>query len=407
MPLYSYSRIDCFEQCPRKYKFRYIEKPEIRIVEGIEAFMGKIVHEALEQCYRLVRWEKTVTCDELLAFYRRRWEESLPADVRIVRQEQTAEDYFKVGARALERFHQRHYPFNQEITLGLEQKVMFPLDPEGKYKMQGYVDRVSRDRRGWLRIQDYKTSGNLPTQQDIDSDTQLPLYQVAVRDMWPDNKGIELVWHYLQFDTILISHRLPEQLEDLRRTYIGKVTRIERAEELGNFPTNETNLCEWCEYFELCPAKGGQGAPAAGPQVAIQPVSDTERVSLVDEYIATNAEVKSLEKRLQEIRELLVQLGEPGTSTLLAGGGSEGIVLTLQKIAKLPTRSSNPWAVEEIQKLVEKAGLWRRFAVLDLGRLEKALTDGDLPGNLAGALAPFQSYVVQDRMRVKKLGKET
>ena len=404
MPLYSYSRIDCFEQCPRKYKFRYIEKPEIHITEGVEAFMGKMVHEALEQCYRLARLEKTITRDELLAFFRRRWEESLPADIKVVRENMTADDYFRVGARALERFHERHYPFDQEITLGLEQRVVFPLDSEGKYKMQGYVDRLSRDRRGWLRIQDYKTSGNLPTQQDIDRDTQLPLYQVAIQDMWPDNNGIELVWHYLQFDTILISHRLPEQLEELRRTYIGKVTRIERAEELGNFPTNETSLCDWCEYFELCPAKGGKGAETAAPQVELRPISDAETVSLVDEYVVTNAQIKNLEKRLQEIRDLLVTLGEPGTSTLLSGSGTEGIVLALQKIAKLPTRSSNPGAVEEIRKLVEKAGLWGELAVLDLGRLEKALTDGDLPSDLTGKLAAFQSYVVQDRMRIKKLG---
>ncbi len=402
MPLYSYSRIGCFEQCPRKYKFRYIEKPDIEIPQGIEAYLGTIVHESLEQCYRLAQWDKIMSRDELLAYYRRRWEEAHPAELKIVRTEMTEEDYVHRGEKALERYYDRYHPFDQEITLGLEEKIIFALDPDEKYKMQGYIDRLSRDGQGCLRIQDYKTSGKLPTQNDVDRDEQLALYQVAVQDMWPDNNGIELVWHYVHFDATLISHREPEQLETLRQAYVDKIRKIERAEELGNFPTIETNLCDWCEYFKLCPAKGGPGVVVVEPDTRPVSLTKEEKKPLVDEYIALSKQIKELGSRQKEIRSILVQSVEPGSESRLDGSGAEGLMVMLQKITKLPTASSNPTAVEEIRKIIEEAGLWPRFAALNLSQLEKALTEGDLPEAVIEKLKEFQKEQVRDSVRIKK-----
>lgn len=403
MPLYSYSRIGCFEQCPRKYKFRYIEKPDIEVPQGIEAYMGTMVHETLQQCYRLAQWDKIMSRDELLAYYRRRWEDARPANLKIVRTDMTEEDYARIGEKALERYHNRHQPFDQEITLGLEKQVIFALDPDGKYKMQGYIDRLSRDKQGCLRIQDYKTSGKLPTQPEVDSDNQLALYQIAVQDMWPDNNGIELVWHYLQFDTILVSHRRSEQLDELRGEYLDKIRKIERAEELGNFPTVETNLCDWCEYYQLCPAKGGPGAVATEPVIETAPISNDESRKLVDEYIATGRQIKELENRQKEIRGVLVRSVGLGTSSLLPGNGTEGVMITLQQIAKLPTVSSDPTAVEAIREIVQEAGLWPDFATLNMSLLEKALTEGNLPEVLIERLREYQRVTTRESVRVKKL----
>jgi len=49
---YSFSKIGSFAKCKLQYKFRYIDKLRLR-VETIEAFMGIIVHEALQEFYDL------------------------------------------------------------------------------------------------------------------------------------------------------------------------------------------------------------------------------------------------------------------------------------------------------------------------------------------------------------------
>lgn len=266
--------------------------------------------------------------------------------------------------------------------------------------MQGYIDRIARDKNGILRIHDYKTGGHLPTQPEADSDAQLALYQMAVEKMWPDNNGVELIWHYLQFDTDLVSHRTPEQLEELRQSYIGKIRRIEKGVELGNFPTNESSLCQWCEYYSLCPAKGGKGVES--PQRVLTDLNPQLITALVDEYLALDRGKKEAEKRIDEIRAQLVGMGEAGSSRFFRGSGNEGLQIALSKVAKLPTKAANEKAFGEIEAIIREAGLLPEFSAFDIGSLQKALNEGQLPNEVAGKIKPYESEVMSDRLRIKK-----
>jgi CRISPR/Cas system-associated exonuclease Cas4 (RecB family) len=310
-------------------------------------------------------------------------------------------DYFAIGRKGLEAYHDHYYPYDQDQVIDLEMRVSFALDPDGAHRMMGFVDRLSRDRDGRLRIHDYKTGGTLPGQPEVDLDAQLALYQIAVMEKWPRNNGIELVWHYLQFDAELISTRTAAQLEELRQAYIAKIRRIEAATALGNFPTHESSLCRWCEYFALCPAKGGSGA-AAGAQIDLHRPSPAEQTALVDEYIQLDRRIKEGEKRQNEIRGLLVRLCETGSSTRLDGSDGEALMFTLAAFLKLPGKSVDTEAYETIVRIVKDAGLYDIFSSLDMAALQKALTAGDLPAEVGKQLAPFQIETVSDRLRIVK-----
>jgi putative RecB family exonuclease len=103
---------------------------------------------------------------------------------------------------------------------------------------------------GRYEIHDYKTSGRLPSQADIDADRQLALYQLAVEATWPDALEIELVWHYLVFGKELRSRRTPKALEGLKRSTITVIDRIEADTE---FTPIKSSLCRWCAYQDICP----------------------------------------------------------------------------------------------------------------------------------------------------------
>ena len=51
--LYSHSRLSTFETCRKKFHFRYVLQIPQK-TEGIEAFVGKRVHEVLERLYTFV-----------------------------------------------------------------------------------------------------------------------------------------------------------------------------------------------------------------------------------------------------------------------------------------------------------------------------------------------------------------
>ena len=401
MPIYSYSRIGCYFTCPRQYKFKYIEKPPIEKITGVEAFMGTTVHDTLEQCYNLVRAGKSPDVEQLVAIYNNLWRETLPDNLHIVKKDMTADDYKAIGETALRRYHCRYYPFDSDITLGLERRVSFSLDDEGKYKLQGFIDRLSRDDSGLIRIQDYKTSGNLPTQPEIDAEAQLALYQIGVEEMWPDNNGIELVWHFLQFDMPLISRRTPKQLDMLREEYIDKIRRIEKATELNNFPTNETALCNWCEYFSICPAKGGAGSPVPA-QKELPLLSDEQRQAMIDEYIELDGRKKEIETKLAEIKETIIALAGSESSTLFEGASRGAVQVTKTSVEKLPTRSVSPVAFAKIEKAVREAGVFEEYSSLDIRGLQTAFSEQSLPDALLDQLRELAELTIQSAVRIKK-----
>ncbi|MBI3359261.1 MAG: PD-(D/E)XK nuclease family protein, partial [Nitrospirae bacterium] len=241
---YSHSRLESYRQCPQKFKFAYIDQIQSE-TEGIEAFMGSRVHFALEKLYTHLRFEKPVTLEWVLDEYQKDWDKEWHDGIVIVREEVGPSEYFKIGQRAVTDYYRRYHPFDQSKTLGLEYRVELSLDTEGKYVMQGYIDRLSQPSDGVLWIHDYKAKGFLPTQPEIDEDRQLAFYQMAVSTLWPDTKEVVLIWHYLLFDREFRSRRTATDLEALRAETISLIDEIESARE---FPTKQSGLCNWCEY---------------------------------------------------------------------------------------------------------------------------------------------------------------
>jgi len=64
---YSFSRIKSCEQCPLKYKYRYIDGMKGQ-GESIESFLGNMIHKALCRLYQSKMQEREVSPDDLLAY---------------------------------------------------------------------------------------------------------------------------------------------------------------------------------------------------------------------------------------------------------------------------------------------------------------------------------------------------
>jgi putative RecB family exonuclease len=247
--IYSHSRLATFEDCPKRFEYRYVLKIPTDS-EGIEAFVGKRVHEVLERLYKAAQRDQLPALEKVIYRYNKLFEESYDANrVRIVREGTPVAFYREVGERCLTTYYRRHYPFDGDETLGLEQRVTFALDEKREYRFQGFIDRLVRARDGAIEIHDYKTSRRAATQKQVDGDRQLALYQIGLADRFPD-QPMRLVWHYLQQDRKLTSTRTPEQLRYLSEDTMSVVDRISTETE---FKPRRSALCDWCEYNNRCP----------------------------------------------------------------------------------------------------------------------------------------------------------
>jgi putative RecB family exonuclease len=266
--LYSPSRLEQFENCPKKFEYRYIQKIPAES-ESIEGFVGKRVHEVLERLYKVARHGRVPSLAKVLHRFRALWDEHFdPGRVRVVREGMSTAFYQETGERCLSNYYRRHYPFDADETLGLEERLVFALDDAGAYRIQGIVDRVVRAPDGALEIHDYKTGARVPRQQQLDRDRQLGLYHLGAAQRYGDDRPIRLVWHYLASNQVRRSSRTSAQLQALREETIGLIDRI-RANT--SWEPTPGPLCPWCEYRDRCPAQGGaaaDGRDSSAPQAA-------------------------------------------------------------------------------------------------------------------------------------------
>jgi len=97
---FSHSGIQSFKKCPAQFKFRYIDQI-YKKDEGIEAFLGKRVHESIEYLYELVKSGVIPVVDEILKVHKSLWKEKWHKRIAIVYQNKTARDYFYLGEECI------------------------------------------------------------------------------------------------------------------------------------------------------------------------------------------------------------------------------------------------------------------------------------------------------------------
>jgi putative RecB family exonuclease len=248
MVIYSHSKISTFEQCPLKFKYRYIDKIIPEIEKTIEAHLGEIVHMTLEWLYNTVKEKKIAPeLDEVIDYYSEKWQELYSDKIVIVKKEFSPESYFEKGVNFLLNYYYKHKPFN-DGTIECEKKVFINLDPETK--IQGIIDRLVYNKETEeYEIHDYKTANSIPSKQKFETDRQLALYSIAIKEMFGKEKKVCLVWHYLAYNQKICVRKTEEQLEQLKKDTLKSIKQIESAKE---FPSNKSILCNWCEYKNSC-----------------------------------------------------------------------------------------------------------------------------------------------------------
>ena len=213
MTIYSHSRLATFEQCPLKFKFRYIDKIEPDFKETIESFLGKQVHKTLEWVYNN---SGDLELDDVIKNFIESWNNELDPNIKIIKKNQTIENYFNKGIKFLINYFLKNSPF-KDNTIATEKKVFINLDFEGKYRLMGFIDRVVHNQdTNVFEIHDYKT-GAIKYQNELDKDRQLALYSIAIRDNFDNVEEVDLIWHFLGHDRVIKSRRTLEQLENLKK----------------------------------------------------------------------------------------------------------------------------------------------------------------------------------------------
>lgn len=243
---FSYSRLECFTNCPYQYKLRYIDKlktlPDQSASNAL--YLGTAIHEAFE----------TGNLEDAINSYR--------------------SNYYMLTDEHI----------NEEIKLEYLIPRVLELLPEAECEIEistedfiGYIDRLvylytDKDNIKHYSIMDYKYSNNI--NRYLES-KQLHIYKYYFELTHPNTVVDSL--YYVFVPKISIRQKKSETLHEFRQRLKEnlesseiKIIEIDydsdsisqfikccqQLKTVKSFPKNPTKLCGWCQYQEYCESDG-------------------------------------------------------------------------------------------------------------------------------------------------------
>lgn len=251
----SYSRVTTFEQCPRRYRYRYLDGVQEGF-DSVEAFMGRQVHSTIEWLYEERESERSPRADEAVAKYCEIWDREMASarrPIRVIKDGTPLEGYRRSGADMVSRFHRSRFVSDKLTTVANERHFCVTLG--GRFEFQGYIDRLARDARGTLHIIDYKTGRRAAQGFSGREAEQVEAYAVAMLTELDDVEEVELVLEYVR-----TGDRVRRRVSRIERDELERrlLARIDAVVSSTIFPPNPGVLCRWCGFNDVCDAVVGQ-----------------------------------------------------------------------------------------------------------------------------------------------------
>ncbi len=233
-----------FEQCPRRWRFRYVERlPE---PPGVEALVGTFAHRVLELLMQKVPSRRSK--DEAKRIARAVWPELVAGeDFRDLELGDDEARGFRWRAwSAIEGLWHLEDPASVEVE-ATEEHVSVTL---GQVPFRGVVDRLEREPEG-LVVSDYK-SGRAPAARHAPERLrQVLLYAAAIAEETGEQPVRAQLLYLGQrvVATAVTTVEISDAIGRLESTWGA----IADACDADDFAARPGPLCGYCAYAENCP----------------------------------------------------------------------------------------------------------------------------------------------------------
>lgn len=389
----SHSSISMYQECPQKYKFKYIDK----IPEKPKHFFsfGSSVHEALEYFYGVTALPAP-TLKEVLQYLKDHWKSEGYKD------ETQEAQYFDDGKVILTAFYKKHIE-SYHIPFFVEYN--FNLEVDG-VPVTGKVDRIDKLPDGRIAILDYKTGKAIPEGRVL-GDAQLTMYQMACEELLGAKVARLTFYHLPSLKELTIERHSQDQVDVLRRRV---VTTAESIMKEAFAPKPDEKKCFWCDYKPICPIfKHQYSALASAPRVEVsanppRPVHAAE--SLIEEADAQLTEMVDrygdLQKKVQETQEEIQTLKQ----AILAILKKKGYMRAFGKKFELARAGEVKWEFSDKTKVLEllkKAGLYDQILAPSAPMIARLMADPKLEPGLKGKLEKLAEKLDASDLKIKPL----
>jgi len=243
---FSYSQLNVYESCPRKYEYAYVLR--IPTKGNASTAFGTTVHNTLKDFYTLLKRSKeslggmvkAPTKEDMLALYKKNW-------VRIGYESKKQEEIRKAeGRKIMERYFDNVFSM-EENPIRLEESFSVHF---ADVVFGGKIDRIDliKSDKGIqeVYIVDYKT-GSEKSEGDIKKDLQLPLYALVAEEKF----GLKVVgakYVFVETGNSVEVNVSQDRREEAKEKLIDSLESIKK----GNFKATPGFVCRFCDFNSIC-----------------------------------------------------------------------------------------------------------------------------------------------------------
>ena len=248
------SQLKLFEECPRKWKFRYIDK--LPDPSGLAAVIGSFAHRVLELLMSQPPEARTTETAQALA-----------KDAFAETSQDASFLDLNLGPPAIARFKWRAWSSILKLWELEDPQAVNVAEVETKLSLTvagvpfiGYVDRLDHGSTG-LVVNDYKSgkpdfpkTGADPQRLHLENSHvfQVMLYAAAITEELADMPTQVRLLYLGDNVGELVEEVTPQKLDDATAKLKDGWEQLSRSRASNSFEANPTALCGWCPFLAHC-----------------------------------------------------------------------------------------------------------------------------------------------------------
>lgn len=258
-PVVSFSQLQTLDRCKLQWSFKYIHKFDTT-KRRTRMDIGTMGHEMLFDWY-------TTGVDHSEEYVTNKLKDWGSLDAEQIKAINLAAAMFRLYVSEFSPLVDRELD-----TRGLEYHFEVPMQtPLGRsYVLQGYIDRMSVDRRGHLWVEDYKWTSRFWSQGELQMDPQLTFYagalaylgfdvhgtmitQVNTYDYTAKSRAIKTIDELFKRELI---YRSPVEISTVMFEVghlVDELLELQEAEGKTFYPRSLRRECgKMCDFYEPC-----------------------------------------------------------------------------------------------------------------------------------------------------------
>jgi CRISPR/Cas system-associated exonuclease Cas4 (RecB family) len=215
---------------------------------------GNIVHSVLEFAYNKAGEGAVPNLEKTKEKLREYWK-PVVEEIGEKFSKEEIEKIIKKSTQNIEWYFFKKFQPQKEATIGVEQKIVYPLNYSQKEWIIAFLDRITQPEENVIVIHDYKTGKLLHDEQTLPNDFQASLYGAMAAHKYSPLKEIQLQWHYLSHEKTIQTTLEPENCRNAIQHAQYLASQIRYSLQKNKFNPKKGNHCGYCEFASICSEK--------------------------------------------------------------------------------------------------------------------------------------------------------